>query len=436
MKTRSTSLFYLLYLPVLFVLLSPVTRNRIKTNMAGVIWSDSEGYYDYLPAVFNLHDVHKVPERSMDARMNEQCEVVIKYTCGVAYFELPFFLVAKAYCDHLGIPETEIINVYYARAMALSGYLAGFFGLFFLQRALRRRGISEFVIFLTILAIFGGTNLFHYVTKEMATSHGYSFLLFAFLAWRLPDILEKPSWKNAAILGINIGWLALIRPTNGLLAMLFVLLCDVYSWKDLRSRLGFIWEHSLKILLAAAAGFCLFLPQFWYWHEMTGHWIHYSYEEEQFIYWNQPKILAVLFDSQNGLFVYSPLVLLSVIGLGLDWRHKRNNGPAIGIIFIVATYLFASWWTWWFGTAFGHRSYIDLYPLLAFPMAGMLEKLRTIQWKTLRYAGFALFYFLIFYSVQMSFLYNHLPGPWDGADWRWNWSKMVWIWKHLFQFKW
>lgn len=434
MKTSLSTLFYRFYLLLLFILLFPVMRNRVEPNLRGVIWSDCEGYFAYLPAVFNLRDVHKVPEGSMNARKNEKGETVIKYTCGVAYFQLPFFLGAKAYCDSHGIPESDFYNRHYSRAIALAGYMAGFIGLFFLQRNLRRRRFSEPVVLLTLLCTLGGTNLFHYMTKEMGTSHVYSFMLFAFLAWQIPRALGKTSRINAVMLGGVIGWITLIRPINGILALLFLLLYDVYDWSQLKDRIRFFREHSGKVLLAAFTALLFLLPQFWYWHEMTGQWIRYSYEGESFIYWNKPKILAVLFDPQNGLFLYSPLVLLSVIGIGVGWREKRNHGPALALIFVLATYLFASWWAWWFGGAFGHRCYVDLYALLAFPLAGMLEKLLAIRWKAIRYAGLSLVLFLIYYGVQMSFLYNRLPGPWDGADWRWNWSKMLWIWENLFKY--
>ncbi len=420
------------YLLVLFIALLPVTRNRVEPNLRGVIWSDAEGYYVYLPAVFCLGDVHAVPPGSMNARTNAQGETVMKYTCGVAYGQLPFFLAAKWYSDSHGYPVTDIYNTNYARAMALAGYCAGFLGLFFLQRALRRRGISEGAIALTILIIFGGTNLFHYTTKEMGMSHVYSFCLFAALMWHLPRFYERPNWKNALVLGIMTGWITLIRPTN-IVGLFIVVLYDVYSLEDLKNRLRFWGNHYTAILISAAAGLVMLFPQLLYWKTMTGQWVKYSYEGEGFPYWNKPKIAAVLVDPQNGLFLYSPLVLLALAGIVTTWRQKKYHGPVLAIIFLLSTYIFASWWAWWFGGAFGHRSYVELYALLAFPTAGIVTQMFQINNKIIRYTGLAIILFLIYYSVQMSFLYNKLPGPWDGAEWRWNMAKMYWIWEHLFK---
>jgi hypothetical protein len=72
--------------------------------------------------------------------------------------------------------------------------------------------------------------------------------------------------------------------------------------------------------------------------------------------------------------------------------------------------------------------------MLACLFAGMIARILAIQRPVLRRAGILLFAFLIFYGIRMSYLYTHLAGPWDGADWRWNLDKMYGIWKHLFDF--
>src|SRR5471030_1691058 len=82
-------------LSALFIIFLVVALTRCYNTQ--VIWSDTEGYYMYLPAVFIQHDIHHVPLKSMNARKNDKGEVVMKYTCGVAFFYLPFFLAAHAY---------------------------------------------------------------------------------------------------------------------------------------------------------------------------------------------------------------------------------------------------------------------------------------------------------------------------------------------------
>jgi hypothetical protein len=420
------------YLFLLFLLFLPLLNYRVGKNLRGVIWSDAEGYYVYLPAAFIIRDFHNVPEGSMNMRRTDKGEVMMKYTSGVALFELPFFLVAKAYCDAKNIPKEEIYNIHYARSVALSGLVACFIGLYFLRRALRRN-FSEKTVILTLLSILLGTNLFHYATKEPGMSHVYSFLLFSFLAWLTPIVFEKPNFKHFAWLGACLGWIVLIRPT-GVLAVIFPLLYGVYSWADLKNRIGFYINNYPKVLLAALVGSCFLLLQMWYWHEMTGAWLRYSYEGETFMYWDKPKILEVLFDVQNGLFLYSPIVLFSIFGIFLGWKQRSFHAPAMTLLFVIATYVFASWWAWWFGGAFGHRCYVELYPLLAFPMAGFFGYILAHHNKIIRGLWLTLAGVFVFLGCRFAFLYTSIGGPWDGQDWRWNWDKMKWILEHVFVF--
>jgi hypothetical protein len=280
-----------------------------------------------------------------------------------------------------------------------------------------------------VVCVFGGTNLFHYATREMGMSHVWSFFLLSALVWHIPRWYERPNWQGAALLGVILGWAVLIRPTNAVVGLL-VLLWEVYSCAQWAERLRF-YRHNLRLLpVAAAAAFLMFIPQLLYWKKMTGHWVRYSYTDESFIYWKAPKIAEVLFDVQNGLFIYSPMALLMVIGLFRGLWQRAYSSPALLAIFAISTYLFASWWAWWFGGAFGHRCYVELYALFAIPLGGLLTwaARSTVLVQT---SMQLLTLCLVAYSVRLSFLYNILPGPWDGKDWWWNWDKLWWIYAHL-----
>jgi len=434
MKQKTSDFLKRYYLPILMVAFLPFLQQRSLKNPRGVIWSDGEGYFVYLPGVLTLGNVHAIPPGSMWPILNEKGEMVVKYTCGVAFFNLPLFLVARAQNDLRGIDRNDLYHNSYGRAVAWTGYLITFLGLFFLQKILLPH-FSRRVTAYTVLTVFLGTNLFHYATKEPGMSHVYSFFLFAFLLWHTPRFWENLSWKNALLLASAIGWIVLIRPTN-ILAVLFVAFYGIYSWADLRSRVVLLWQNIPKLVVAAVVAMLFFIPQMWYWYEMTGHWMRYSYTDEGFIFWKAPKIAEVLFDSQNGLFVYSPLALLIPVGLVWGWRDHRVQAPVLAAVFLLATYIFASWWAWWFGGAFGHRSYVELFALGALPMAFVLEKLVNTPLVLLRGVLTALWVFFLYYSVQTSMLYTYLPGPWDGPEWRWNFEKVVWIWGHLLDWGW
>lgn len=418
------------YLLIMFLALLPVMYARINQNPRAVIWSDCEGYYKYLPGLFIIKDFHKIPAGSVWPLKNEQGEILLKYTYGVSIFEAPFFLAARQYCIWKNQEPDDFFNRHYSRAIAIGGYCFGFLGLFFLRQGLLRY-FSPTVTFWTVISVFFGTNLFHYATKEVGMSHVYSFCLFAFLVWHVPRFYAHPRWFHAALLGGAVGWLILIRPTN-FVVLIFVALYDVYSWSAVKDRLVFWWQQYRQTGVALLAAFLFFLPQMLYWHEMTGEWVRYSYTDEKFIFWNRPKIGAVLFDVQNGLFIYSPMVLLMVAGIFIGWKQQRYQALSLSLVFVLSTYLFASWWAWWFGGAFGHRSYVELYALLALPLAGVFECALQSRQTVVRRGIIVLAVLLMIYSVRLSLLYNTIGGPWDGADWRWNWEKLQWVYSHFF----
>jgi hypothetical protein len=421
-----------LYLLVLVAFLLPVAIPQAKLSPRAANWSDAEGYYLYLPGVFSLPSVHHVKPVSMWLQVNDWGAPVIKYTCGVAVFEAPLFLVARTVADSQGVDRRDIFQDYYCWAIYATAFLVAWAGLWLLQRALRQRGFAEPVVALTLVGTLFGTNLFHYIIREPGMSHVYSFCLMAALAWHTPRFYARPSLVRGALLGGIFGWLILIRPT-AVAALPFVVFYDIYRLTDVRPRLLFLLRQWQALAVGAVVGFLFLSLQLAYWHELTGHWISYSYRNEGFPYWMHPKIAAVLFDSQNGLFIYSPLVLLSMVGLVLGWRERRFQAPALTLIFVIITYVFASWWAWWFGGAFGHRCYVEYYALLAFPLAGTFEKLLALRSRAVRSLAFAGIAFLLFYALRLDFLYEH-SRPWDGADWRWSLTKLKGIWSQLFSF--
>lgn len=159
------------YLYIVLILLAPVSMNRVKNSLRSVIWSDAEGYFAYLPAFFDIKNIHEVPPGSMYCPLNEKGETVIKYTCGVALCQLPFYLVGKKASEQFGWGGSSMVdaNIYgkvSAWSVSISGYLAGCLGFLFLQSSLRRRGINELAISIALLVILAGTNLFHFIGKR------------------------------------------------------------------------------------------------------------------------------------------------------------------------------------------------------------------------------------------------------------------------------
>jgi hypothetical protein len=406
-------------LVALFVAFFAVSMKRHSVNVSGTINSDTKGYYIYLPALFVYKDIHKVPLQDFpDPHRNDKGEYYTKYTCGVAAFYLPFFIGAHVYANVCHLNASGFSDPY-CYAMILCGVFWSFVGIYLLKRLLEKY-FSWATTWVTLLCIMLGTNFFSYATLDIGMSHVYNFTLFAAAILVTDSFYENPTKRKAILLALLLGWIVLIRPTNIVLGI-FLVLYKTVSLQDIKQRMTFLRAHATHFLVGFPFFIAVMIPQMFYWKAMTDKWIKYTYEGEGFTNWKNPKIAEVLFDTQNGLFLYSPVLLFFFFALFFKRKDPRTNFWGISIVFAVITYIFASWWAWWFGGAFGHRCYIDYFPLFAFPLAVTVESVFKSRFPVVKIAFLFVAGVFCYYTVALSQMYMD-KAIWDGPEWRWNWK--------------
>ncbi|MDX2285429.1 MAG: hypothetical protein NW241_14785 [Bacteroidia bacterium] len=413
-RRRQALLLYLILLPLLVTAAMRFGGTRLNR-----IWSDARMYYVYLPATFiyQYQNLPKLEAGPYDTYPGAK-GVFTRSTYGVALLQAPFFLGAHLIAHEGWFRTRDAPNGFtmiYSDALVYSAAAYGLLGIFILYGVLRKRFAPRSAL-LTVLAIGLGTNLYYYTLVESGMAHVYGFFLAALLLRQTDRLYEQPDRLRFALLGLVLGLLIVIRPTNVLMA-LYPALYEVYTWEDVRKRFRFLLQHLPGALLGIGCVLLPWVPQLVYWKLITGHWIVYSYSSgATFIHWKHPKLLRVLFDVQNGLLIYSPVLWYSIGGLGAAAWSRRISAPAVGAMLVLALLAFGSWLAWWFGGAFGYRSIVDFLPFLALGMACMLDLLaRTLQpWRTVWYL---LLVFLAYYSLRLTYLYS---APWDGAAWTWD----------------
>jgi hypothetical protein len=90
----------------------------------------------------------------------------------------------------------------------------------------------------------------------------------------------------------------------------------------------------------------------------------------------------VLFSYRKGWFVYTPVMIFSIIGLFFILKHKTNVfKTSIVIYLIINIYMLSCWWCWWYGGGFGMRSLIQAYVLLAIPLAAFYQYVFSLEFK-------------------------------------------------------
>ncbi|MEM6343325.1 MAG: hypothetical protein AAF927_05575 [Bacteroidota bacterium] len=381
------------------------------------ISTDVEGYYLYLPGVFIYDGFEEMPVMTpFEYQPHPHSgKYFTRFTYGVALMEAPVFLMTHLVASQgwFGAKQADGYSRTYNDGIIASNILYAVLGLYLLLLVLRRhfsRGLS----WLTVLSLLWGSNYYYYVVGMVGMSHNYIFFLVAALLYYSPRLYEKLTPWQAMRLSFILGLLVLVRPTN-LVFLLYPLLYQVYSFTSFGERLSWWLKRWPYLLSVPIVGCLLWIPQFCYWKVVAGAWFYNGYPVG-FDHWLNPFFPEIWFSVQNGWLIYSPLMLLSLIGLGLSLKQKVFSAPVLLIMFVLFTYLFASWYVWWFGGAFGYRPMIDFYPMLALPLALLLKRLFETK-LPIKMAAIGFLVLLCYYSTGLTYLYRH---PWEGADWTWE----------------
>lgn len=379
---------------ILFSLVvAEIHLNLARYNRDDVFKWDVVGYYSYLPATFIDKDLRLsfiTPQNHDDLLGTHYGFVddaeghhIIKYPMGMSVLLSPFFLTAHVLAEPLGYEANGFSGIYQLMA-EFSGLVYLIIGLLFLRKLLLKF-YNEKVTALSLLFVLFATNLFYYATIEPVMSHAYSFSLYAVFLYYVYRFYEQANYKHALLAGFTFGLLLLLRPVNFIFALPMVLY-KVENLSHLKERFNFIKQHLKYFLAFALLAFVIILPQFFYYHYVTGKFFVFSYGKERFFF-NHPHVLEVLVGFRKGWLIYTPLMFFVLAQLFKD----KLSGFRTSILFILplSIYLVSSWWCWWYGGSFGQRTLIDLYPLLVFPLAHFIHQLQDISKlkKTLAYAG-------------------------------------------------
>lgn len=361
-----------------------------------VIASDSKGYYSYLPAMFIYGDPNfgffDAMEKEKyynentftDYRSLGNGKIINKYYIGTATAELPFFLIGHAIAKGSSW-DSDGYSKPYMLLLCVSALFYLFLGAWHVQKLLRRFGVSERNISWIIVAGIFGTNLFYYVVVEAGTSHVYSFAFISMLVYYYHCWVHEKKRAHLLMLAFLLGMIIIIRPINALVLLGLPFIAG--SWKDFVNSLMALFRSKWFSLIAVGIFVLILLIQLGYYKLATGSWIVYSYREEGFDFTN-PHIWDMLFSYRKGLFLYTPIYLLSFLGLIALWR--KNERFRVGIwlgFFFVLTYIFSSWWMWYYGGSFSSRVYVDYLPFFLLLLGLAFSHWRN-QWKgwTLRIA--------------------------------------------------
>jgi len=216
--------------------------------------------------------------------------------------------------------------------------------------------------------------------------------------WLLQKWLKTPTVVASLILGLLTGLIILVRPSNILIIVLF-LLWDIFSFKDLVARLRFIIKNIPKVILMVLMSFLIWIPQFLYWKYIVGTYLYFSYGDGVAFFWDDPQIFNILFSYRKGWLLYTPMMLLSIIGLIFLKKYNRKSIIPVSLTLIIYIYVLSCWCFWWFGGGFGSRGFIDIYGLLSIPLAAIVSFFFFNKRTILKISFFVIFLLLIVHNL-------------------------------------
>ncbi len=211
---------------------------------------------------------------------------------------------------------------------------------------------------ISALALFLGSPMLYYATIEPFMSHVPAAFLTALSFY----LILRGERERRGLLILAAGFV-------GGLATLTRWQMAVLVWA---LALVFLSYRMWRAIGLFAVGFCAVawhLPYTWNW--MFGRPLLLAYTESGFLNWPR-YIVPILFSGGRGLFVWSPLTILAVIGLVVMARYYPAWAVSMGVAFLVQVLLNAGVADWWGGWSFGMRRMTELYPVFVVGLAWVL----------------------------------------------------------------
>ncbi len=383
-----------------------------------VIGHDARSYYAYLPAAIIYNDLSLEfldgPGNKLGkgfwGKKTPTGKTAIITSYGMSLLYSPFFLIAHSVAKLSNYPANGY-SLPYCFALVMSSIFYLFLGAIFLRKFLIKY-FAKLAVAITLFVIIISTNMLWYVTFEATMTHAYSFGLISILIYIIDRWIDNSTILLTMLLGLLIGIITLIRPTNVIVVSLLIF-WNITSWHELKNRILFFLKKWYLLLLMIIIFIIIWIPQFMYWKYISGNYIFYSYPDSMGFFFNNPQLLNTMLSWRKGLLIYTPVLIFAFIGVGLLYKNKKEFFFPIVIYWLFTWYIISSWWDWWYGGSLGLRPFIDSYGILAIGLAAFLTWALKLK-RTPKYI-FILFFFLITVLSTWHFKrYQHGSIHWAG----------------------
>jgi hypothetical protein len=348
----------------------------------GALGGDGYEYYAFPRSLIFDRDLQFANDfAGLGARpvLSSRGEITSRVPIGVGLVWTPFLLLA-----HVGATlarwlgsalRNDGFSVAYTSAVTAGSFVYGWTGLLLMESLLRPlygRGLAA----LCVLAILLATPLQFYMVANPFMSHAssaFAACLMVFLWMRARPGEDRRAW---ALVGAAAGLLCLIRSQDAVLAALpalDLLLRRRTLAPGIHAALG----RRLDLVTAFALGpLVAVLLQVLVWFRLYGADFVAVVAESNWVGQTRPEVMGVLFSPRHGLFTWTPLYVLCVLGW-LGWlRRELRLGVLFALGFSLCVFVNSLLADWWGSHAFGQRRLLVLTAFFALGLAEAMDRLR------------------------------------------------------------
>jgi hypothetical protein len=398
---------------IFFVFISQTLSLKFYQHPHRIIDSDVSNYYAYLPLTFIFDQLdYKFDQESFPIIKDYIYSVPVgngnhinPYTMGLAIAYSPFFFAVHLPLKWLNYPATGFSQPYRI-SIILASIFYVMIALFLLKKILLKIFNDRITAF-TLIVLVLATNLLYYVTYEPGMPHAFNFafnvcFLFLTIKWH-----EKPGILNSTGIGFLTGMISLIRPTDVIIVLVFIL-WRVNSFNAVKGNIVLFLKNWYLILVIMFFSILVWMPQMLYWKHFTSHFLYNPYHDSGFrFFFDNPQIYLSLFSYRKGWLLYTPVMLLLIPGFIVLYRKYREYFWPIIIFFLINLWIISSWCLPWYGGSYGQRAYVASYSILAIPLAAVFSAIFPER-KTLGFiSGIVIAGLFVFHNLFQLKQYHH-----------------------------
>ncbi len=352
-RVRTTASFLLVFLALTFLYGRPIIQNDGITYYALAYSLIHDHDFDLTNQATQFRDLRVIPSTKTG-------RIASIYSCGFAVLYAPIMMLTEAiaplnaikpYAQNVTFPFSDSLAVF------LGSVIFGLLSIFIASSMLRKYGLDRLTAFAISFAIFCATPLIFYTFTTPSFTHAADTFLFSVIFY---ITIRKEIRLRYVLIGFFLGLSVLLRNVN--FSIIFPIVIGLLYFERSEDK-----KHSMIALAQIAAGALPVLVILLSYNVSqygsflaTGYPVPLPDEGIDFVGMFS-SFQRMVFEPSMGLFIWSPLTLISLIGLIIGCVKKKPDAmiATFCVITVVGTLCFFR--IMFPGATFGNRFLTHLY---------------------------------------------------------------------------